>query len=215
MSYACIDWKNPALWWSTAKPATYFIVSKFLLETTAMVLFHIKKYKYMHDDAKCRDSSRVWWAHSAPMEDNCSYIQYLFGPGQSNSGLLSSRGLLQFCHPQGGHKFVSLSFPRTSCQLNASVPLHPAEILFPRWEEGQFSFLRLPPFWQHCRSLQEGLREGGGGCGWRGAAPRPCCPPGPLPAQAPSPRGPVLAPLRGTALGFWPHCCGEQDIRLA
>lgn len=51
-----------------------------------------------------------------------NYIQDLFGPRQTDSALLSSRGLIQFCHPQDGHEFVSLSFPRTSCQLNTPSP---------------------------------------------------------------------------------------------
>lgn len=117
----------------------------------------------MPGDAKHWDSSRMWCAHSDPMEDNRNYIQYLFGPGQSDSGLLSSRGLIQFCHPQDGHKFVFLlSSPRTSCQLNTSIPPHPAEILFPRWE-GQISSLLLPPLWLQPLRFQQKLRETGGG----------------------------------------------------
>ena len=117
----------------------------------------------MHGDAKRWDSSRMWCAHSAPMEDNRNYIQYLFGPGQSDSGLLSSRGVIKFYHPHYGHKFASLSFPRTSCQLNTCIPPHPAEILFPRWEGGQISFLLLPPLWLHSLRFQQRLRETGGG----------------------------------------------------
>lgn len=206
MSYACIDWKNTALWWSTAETVIYFIVSKFCLETPVMELLYIKK------------TPHAWWCKVLRLIQDMvralsshgrqgNYIQDLFGPRQTDSGLLSSRGLIQFCHPQDGHEFVSLSFPRTTCQLNTPSSTSSRNLVPQMGRRTNF----LPTASSPLPALPTFSTKAQANRWWpqqaRTAEPLPPCRTS-APAQAWSPwRAAALLTCLKPVLGFWPHWC--------
>lgn len=143
MSYACIDWKNPALWWSTAEPAIYFIVSKFCLEIPVMELFYILKKPHMHGDAKCWDSSRIWCTHSAPMEDKVTTFKIFLAlvrlwasQQQRPDSILPPSGWTRICVLVLSKDQLSTKYPiphiqQKSCSPDGKKDKFPSYCFFP------------------------------------------------------------------------------------